>query len=224
MVSGDIHEELRETNEDTLLGTCLHWSEQIAAGINMLAVEYPKVHVASVCGNHGRRTRKERAKLRARDSFDWLLAHMARRAITAKNVTWDIPEETDARVQVHGTRYLLTHGNLGFGGGGGGITTGIWPTLIRGDLNRRKREGYAGAPYDVLLIGHYHVYRTGGEFIVNGSLKGVDEYAYSRSFGLEAPMQALWFESPRHGPFGHTPIFVAPMLPGGRVDAEAEGW
>src|SRR5690606_40632437 len=63
MISGDIHDELVQTNEDTVLGTLLYWSEQLAAGFEMLADFYPAVHVVSVCGNHGRRTRKERAKL-----------------------------------------------------------------------------------------------------------------------------------------------------------------
>jgi predicted phosphodiesterase len=222
MISGDIHEELRETNEDTILGTLLHWSEQLAAGIDMLSNFYENVHVVSVCGNHGRRTRKERGKLRARDSFDWLLAHMTRRAVETDNVTWQIPEETDARVQVHNTKYLLTHGNLGFSGGGG--ISGAMPAIARGDLKRRQREAAGGEYYDILLVGHWHTYRTGGEFIMNGTLKGTDEYVYSRSFGLEPPQQALWLETPEYGPFGHTPIFCAPMLEDGRIDRKAEGW
>lgn len=222
MISGDIHEELRETNEDTILGTCLYWSEQLAAGFSMLADAYEQVHVISVCGNHARRTRKERAKLRARDSFDWLLAHMTARAVSAENVTWQIPEETDARVTVQNTRYLLTHGNLGFSGGGG--IGGAWMSIVRGDLRRRQRENAAGETYDTLLVGHWHCYRTGGEFVINGCLKGVDEYAYSRSFGLEPPKQALWLETADYGPFGHTPIYCAPMLPDGRIDRKNEGW
>ena len=35
--SGDIHDELTETNEDTMLGSLLFWSEHIASGIAMLA-------------------------------------------------------------------------------------------------------------------------------------------------------------------------------------------
>lgn len=222
MISGDIHEELQQTNEDTILGTCLYWSEQLAAGFNMLAEAYSQVHVVSICGNHGRRTRKERAKLRARDNYDWLLANMTARAATAPGVSWQIPEETDARVQVQNTRYLLTHGNLGFSGGSG--IGGAWTSILKGNLRRRERESAAGDAYDILLVGHWHTYRTGGEFVINGSLKGTDEFAYSRSFGIEAPKQALWLETPDYGPFGHTPIFCAPMLPDGRIDRKAEGW
>jgi hypothetical protein len=222
LLSGDIHDELVQTNEDTVIGTCLYWSEQIAAGIEMLASVYPNVHIAAVCGNHGRRTRKERAKMRARDNWDWLLAHMTSRACNSENVTWNIPEESDARVKVQNTRYLLTHGNLGFAGGGG--IGGAWTTIMRGDIRRRHRESFAGEPYDILLAGHYHTYRLGGEFVINGSLKGCDEYSYTNSFGLEVPKQALWLETPNYGAFAHTPIFCAAMTDDGKIDRKAENW
>ena len=35
--------------------------------------------------------------------------------------------------------------------------------------------------------------------IVNGSLKGYDEYAYANNFGYEPPRQALWITHPTHG-------------------------
>jgi hypothetical protein len=222
MISGDIHEELMQTNEDTILGTLLHWSEQLAAGFSMLADVYDNVHVVSVCGNHGRRSARERAKLRARDNFDWLLAHMTKRATNIDSVTWQIPEESDARVQVQNNRYLMTHGNLGFAGGGG--IGGAWMSVVKGNMKRRERETAAGDAYDTLLVGHWHTYRTGGDFVINGSIKGVDEYSYSRSFGVEPPVQALWLETVDSGPYGHTPIFCAPMLPDGRIDRKVEGW
>ncbi len=38
--SGDIHEELSETNEDTMLASVIFWTEQITAGINLLAEHF----------------------------------------------------------------------------------------------------------------------------------------------------------------------------------------
>ena len=213
MLSGDIHDELAQSNESTPIGTCLFWSEQIAAGVRMLAEVYPHVHVVSVCGNHGRRTPRERMKMRAIDNFDFLLAQLsARGTADVPNVTWDIPSEADVRFDVYSTRYLLTHGNLGFGGGGG--VAGIWPAIARGYIKRRERD--AENPFDVLLCGHWHQMKWGGQFIVNGSLKGMDEYAYMNSFAPEPPQQALWVVTPEHGPSWHMPIMAC--------DREAEGW
>ena len=214
MLSGDIHDELAQTNESTPMGTCLYWSEQIGAGLRMLSEVYPKVHVVSVCGNHGRRTPRERMKMRAIDNFDFLMAQLSQRTVQdIGNVTWDIPAEADARLDVYSTRYLLTHGNLGFGGGGG--VAGLMPAIARGWQKRQQRDA-ATDPFDVLLCGHWHQLKWGGQFIVNGSLKGMDEYAYMQSFGAEPPQQALWVVTPEHGPSWHMPIMVC--------DRQAEGW
>jgi len=60
--SGDIHEELALTNEDTMIGSLLFWAEQVSAAVELLATEFKKCHVVSVVGNHGRTTRKPRMK------------------------------------------------------------------------------------------------------------------------------------------------------------------
>ena len=86
MFSGDIHEELTQTNEDTMLGSVLHWADHLAAGLVLLADEFGKVHVPVVVGNHGRRTRKPRAKFRARDNFDWFLGHLLARMLAGDKI------------------------------------------------------------------------------------------------------------------------------------------
>ncbi len=215
LVSGDIHEELKQTNESTVLEAVLYWSGQLAQGIQLLASAYPAVHVTSVAGNHGRRTPRERAKLRAKDNFDWLISQLVARETPDPDgkITWDIPEGPDATFSVYGHKYLLTHGNLGFGGGG----ANIFASITRGNVKRQGRNAAAGQPYDTLLCGHWHTYRVGPDFIVNGSLKGTDEYAWSNAFGLEPPIQALWVDTPEYGRSNLMPIYCA-------GDRKSEGW
>lgn len=197
MFSGDIHEELVETNEDTILGSLLYWSEMLAAGIDMFADEYGKVHVPVVVGNHGRRTRKPRMKLRARDNFDWFLGHLlAREFRNDARVTFDIPEAADCRVEIYDTTHLLTHGDQFRGGSG---IAGIWSPITRGDAKKRQRQSAIDQPYDVMVMGHWHQLVWGGQFIVNGSNKGLDEYAFINNFGFEDPQQAMWLVTPEHG-------------------------
>ena len=50
-----------------------------------------------------------------------------------------------------------------------------------------------------MIIGHWHQLIQLTRLIVNGSLKGYDEYAYSNNFGFEKPQQALWLTHPKHG-------------------------
>lgn len=221
MLSGDIHDELTRTNEAPIHDSVLYWSTQLAAGLDELASVYKKVHVACVRGNHSRKSRRVPAKGIATDSYDWLLSHMVARAVESDNITFDIPEESDARVTVLNTKVLLTHGDVGFAGGSG--VGGAWTAIMRGDTRRRQRDAAADAPYDMLVVGHWHQLRFGNKFIINGALKGTDEYAYTSSFAPEPPAQALWLETSDYGSFGFTGLHVAPMRDG-KVDAKKEGW
>lgn len=214
LYSGDIHDELTQTNEDTILGSVLHWADRLASGIALLADEFGKVHVPVVVGNHGRRSRKPRSKFRARDNFDWFTGHLlARQFAHDPRVTFDVAESADTHVQSYGHTVCVTHGDQTSGGGGIG---GIWPPIMRLDARKRQRSNAIGQGYDLLVMGHWHQLVFGPSFIVNGSLKGYDEYAYTNNFGFEAPQQALWLMTPEHGR-----TFTAPILP---ADRAKEKW
>lgn len=201
MFSGLLH-DLQETNDDTLFGSLLRLSELLTAGLVLLASEFSRVHVPVVVGNHGRLTRKPRTKRRARDNADWLLGHMVARAVNDERVTFDIPDSPDCRFDVYGTRFLLTHGDQTKGGGGIG---GIWPPIKR--MVAKKRAQYVADPFDVVVMGHWHQLTWGGDFIVNGALKGFDEYAMVSAFAPERPQQALWLVTPEHGITVQAPVF-----------------
>ena len=201
--SGDIHEELTQTNEDTMLSSVIFWTEQITAGINLLAEHFKYVHIPCVVGNHGRRTRKPRAKLRAKDNFDWFLAKtLEQRFIENKKVTFEVATGADLMVDVQDTTYLLTHGDQARGGGGIG---GIWPPLMR--LVARKRNN---TDFDYMVLGHFHqlIMAPSSGFLLNGSLKGYDEYAAIENFAYEVPQQALWINVPEKGILWQTSLLV----------------
>ena len=201
--SGDIHEELTQTNEDTMLSSVIFWTEQITAGINLLAEHFNYVHIPCVVGNHGRRTRKPRAKLRAKDNFDWFLAKtLEQRFIDNKKVTFEVATGADLMVEVQDTTYLLTHGDQARGGGGIG---GIWPPLMR--LVARKRNN---TDFDYMVLGHFHqlIMAPSSGFLLNGSLKGYDEYAAIENFAYEVPQQALWINVPEKGILWQTSLLV----------------
>lgn len=208
-LSGDLH-DLAETNADYMPGTLVYWAEQLAASMTMLADTFGSVHCPVVVGNHGRRTRKPRTKGRARDNYDWLLAHMVA-AQTDDRVTFSIGDDPDAWVQVYGTTYLLTHGDQVKGGGGIG---GIWPPIMR--MLARKRQRY-GRDF-IAVLGHWHqlIMAPGQGLIVNGSLKGYDEFAAVSNFAPERAQQAAWLTTPEHGPSLQFPIFCD--------DRKAESW
>jgi hypothetical protein len=212
--SGIIHEELKETNEDTILGSLDFWIDHLAAGLLLLADEFGKVHVPVVVGNHGRNTRKPRHKHRARDNFDWFLGRSLMRIFESdKRITFDVSEAADTIVPAYGRSVVVTHGDQTQGGGGIG---GIWPPIMRMDARKSQRYAAVDMPYDLLVMGHWHQLTFGPNWIVNGAMKGYDEFAFDMNFGFEPPQQALWLMTPEHGKTLTAPIFS--------LDKKKEGW
>jgi hypothetical protein len=206
MVSGDIHEELMATNEKEIMPTVLDLFGVLSWCIHTLANEFGNVFVPCVSGNHGRNTHKIRNKGRNFTSFDWLLYQfLAKRFENDTRITFHIPDGSDAYYSVFGHKYLLTHGDQ-FRGGDGVI--GALGPIIRGDHRKRSRNSQIDMGYETMLLGHWHQLIQLERLIVNGSLKGYDEYAYSNNFGFEPPRQAMWITHPEHGITFSIPIYV----------------
>ena len=215
LVSGAIHEELAQTNDDSILGTVLYWSEMICAGLHMLADEFGHVHCPGVPGNHGRLTRKPRAKGRARDNFDWLICQLvAREFHDDDRVTFDIPDAFFTQWNVYGTTYHLQHGDNTSGGGG---WMGPLGPVMRHQVKVEAVGQATSQPFDHMVVGHWHTYVNLPRGTINGSLKGYDEYAMTKAFSFEEPIQALWLTTPERGITMRSPIYCA-------VDRKAEGW
>lgn len=212
IIGGAIHEELRDTNDGYVQQALLEVQEQLIAGLTLLADRFGKVFVPCVVGNHGRTTLKPRAKGRVYESYEWnLYCQLELYFRNDKRIQFSIPGETDAYFSVLGHRFLLTHGDTLGVKGGDGIIGALGP-IARGATKVGRSEAQIGRDFDTLLMGHYHTYIPRGDAVpvmVNGSLKGYDEYArlmlrvpYSR------PCQALWFIHQRHGVTAQWPIYL----------------
>jgi len=205
MVSGNIHDELSATNELNTIPTVLDLWQHLASAIAFMADTFGAVFLPCVSGNHGRDTRKIWAKDRHHTSFDWMLYQiLAKHFADDKRITFLIPDGSDASYSIYGTRYLLSHGDQ-FRGGDGMI--GPLGPITRGDHKKRSRNSQIDLSYDVMLIGHFHQYMHLTSLVVNGSLKGYDEYAYQGNFKFEQPQQALWITHPTYGPTFRMPIY-----------------
>ena len=214
LYAGDIHDELKYSNADLIMGSVLHWSDQLASALVALADEFGKVHVPVVVGNHGRTTRKPMAKFRARTNWDWFTGHLIQRTLTGdKRITFDIGEAADNLTRSYDKTVCITHGDQVTGGSGIG---GIWPPIMRLDARKRARYQATNQPYDLMVLGHWHQLTWGPSFVINGSLVGYDEYAAVSNFGYQEPAQALWLMTPERGRTWMTGIYPQ--------DRKAEGW
>lgn len=216
MLSGDIHEELSETNEVPTMPALLELVGVLGWCIRTLADEFGAVFAPCVTGNHGRTSRKPRAKRRNHTNFDWLLYQLLARYFESdKRVSFLIPEGPDAYFKIFGTRYLLTHGDQ-FRGGDGMI--GALGPIARGDKKKRARNVQTDKSFDVMLLGHWHQYIHMNRFIVNGTLKGYDEYADANNFDVEPAQQALWITHPEHGITFRMPVYVQRSKTGAKTE------
>ena len=195
-----------ETNEIESMPVLLELLGVLIWVVNHLRSHFNNVFIPCVTGNHGRLSYKPRAKRRNHTNFDWLLYKLLERHFEHdKKVTFMIPDGPDASYMVYGHRYLLTHGDQ-FRGGDGMI--GPIGPITRGDHKKRTRQMQVGQAYDTMLMGHWHQWMPLPSTIVNGSLKGYDEWANSCNLRFEPPKQGLWLTHPHHGITFTMPVYA----------------
>lgn len=206
ILGGSIHPELSKTNGQTDFEAVVYWVPKIAAGIEMLADEFGKVYVPCVAGNHDRSpaNRRTPSKQRAQDSFSWIIYHWIQDYFRKDSrVQVEVSTGADLRYSIYDTTYNLTHGDQFKGGNGIG---GVAVPIMRGAYKKAQRQASIGSPYDYLVLGHFHQLMFLPGIIMNGSLKGYDEYAYTSNFGFERPQQALWLTTPERGVTLQVPV------------------
>lgn len=221
MMTGDIHDEITQTNDRTPQQQINGLTDALASAIEKMASSFGRLYVPCVVGNHGRDSKKPRTKGRVYTSHEWVIyTNLERFFRKSKNVTIHVPPESDAHFKVYNHKYLLTHGDSLGVKGGDGIIGAIGP-IMRGTIKTGRSEAHIGRDFDTIVMGHWHQTLWLPGCIVNSSLKGYDEFArlilrapYSR------PAQSLWFTHPEHGLTAKWEVF----LEGQRQSQDANEW
>lgn len=208
ILSGSIHEELRETNAQTINESIVDVTDLFVTGISWLADEFGRVFVPCVVGNHGRLDKKPRYKFKVQLNHEWLVyQQMARYFKNDPRVTFYIPDSPEAQWTCYGRTYNLNHGDQFKGGTG---IAGLFSPLMLGMARKQKKQSALGQPFDVMLNGHWHQYIHTDSLIVNGSIKGYDEFANGLNLPFEPPQQALWISHPEKRETFRMPILCEP--------------
>lgn len=208
LLSGNIHEELAESNEEAINLSIMGLTDLLIGGLELMLFEFPHVFVPCVVGNHGRQSRKPRAKGRVHENYEWLIYEYLRRHFSKeKRIQFMIPEGADCQFRIYNKNVLLTHGDQFHGGTG---ISGLYTPLMLGMARKQRRNQAMGRPFDMMMVGHWHQYVHTNQLVVNGSVKGLDEYAFQGNFGAEPPQQALWIEHPRNGATFRMPVLCDP--------------
>jgi predicted phosphodiesterase len=169
IVSGDIHDELRETNDGGLRSQCDAAFQGLYPGIKRFADVTPGVlHIVCIGGNHGRLTHKQQIK----NGFEHSAEHLGvydplRRVIgdMGGKIAWHIPKGERHIFELHGRRVSTQHGTMIRSQGG-----------IGGTLVPMTRWVTRANDADLYIFGHFHEADAYGKVIKNGSLIGPSGY------------------------------------------------
>jgi transposase-like protein len=201
MVTGDIHDELRETNEMVISEAAVKLGMDMASFIaTELVPLYDEIHIGAVVGNHGRTTSKPEFKS-ASKNWDWIAYKvMQERLREFPQVTIELPVGFELIVQVFDRNILCFHGD--------GIPSNM-PGIPWGGVQRRTKEladtyGALGYRIDHFALGHFHEADVVGQkrIWINGSMKGPDEYGMKRYGGGRPACQLLHTFHPTRGLVG----------------------
>ena len=203
MISGGIHDELEDTDWTPKADQVVQVTEALAGALTTMANTFGQVYVPCVVGNHGRNSQKPRNKGFVRESMEWVIYKMLERHFRGDDrFTFIIPETSTHLFDIHGFRFNLQHGDRLGVRGGDGIIGAVGP-ITRGAIKQHRRMSQVGLAYDFMMIGHWHQYTPIGDSnntLVNGTLKGYDEYAQNTlGVPFAKPSQALLLVSPKHG-------------------------
>ena len=196
LFTGDIHAELKESNEDKLLSSMLYWMDPIISALEALEREYAgEVEVDCVVGNHGRTTIKPVFKGRAHSNVEWLFWSVVRDRLADRGskVVVNVSDSMDLNVPIYGRNHLITHGDQFHGGTG---ISGAYAPLSLGQHRKGVRQQAADMDMSLMVMGHFHQFLDLPGVIMGGSMKGYDEYAFGLNLRPEEARQALWITTP----------------------------
>lgn len=205
-VTGNIHTELKATNEVEIMEQFRDVCRYLAMYLRFLADQFGRVHVVGTPGNHGRTTMKPQMKHYAATNFDWLLMEMLSMILDKdERITFTLHTGREILHDIADHRFLILHGDQ-FTGGDGMI--GPKGPITRGDVKKRINHAMMNEPYDIMVGGHFHRWMADAEIMFNGSLKGLDEYGLGKNLKYERPLQIAFSVHPEVGVNYIMPVYA----------------
>ena len=200
-ISGEIHEELKDTNEYANSELMVRFGEDVGEWIaTEFAGEFDEIEMVCVPGNHPRFTKKERSKLKW-DNGDFIASHYTRLKLEKyPHVKVVVPKAARAVVNICGEEILCLHGQ-----GVKSTMVGVpWGGILRQSERLQKLFDLVDVKVDRVFAGHWHNPNLAEDWsvVINGSLKGIDEYVVDRALAAKPPSQVLTVFHPKHGMTG----------------------
>lgn len=203
IITGIIHDELRETNDLPVTLACQLAENHLIALIKGWKKKFRKVAAVCTPGNHGRNSVKPRYNMRVYESYEWLIFCAIEKYFRDDpDVMIYVPNQVDAHYSIFGHRIMQTHGDLLGVKGGDGIIGALGP-IARGAMKIGNQQKQAGKDFDTLLIGHFHIDIPRGDatqVLCSPSLIGHNTYSHlALRVRASEPAQSLVFLHHKYG-------------------------
>ena len=202
LISGFIHEELRESNYLSPTEACLFVQDQLCSLIPWLLKEsgVKRIIVPTNHGNHGRVAPQKPIATSHKHSFEFQLFHqLARYFASTPQVAFKIEKGIHNWLEVQGQQVRFHHGDhIRYQGGVGGISIPVNKAIA--DWNKAKRA-------DLDLFGHFHSFVHHWRWVCGGCLVGYNPYALSIKAEFQPPTQPFVVVSREYGKVLAMPLF-----------------
>jgi hypothetical protein len=152
-----------------------------------------KLEIDCIAGNHGRMTPKMQVSNATGTSLETFMYHaLAGLFHDEPRVTFRIANSKMLyrRFFEKFTLRLIHGDDIRYQGGIGGVTIPLRKKIAQWDKSIRAH---------LTCLGHFHQRQDGGDFIVNGSLIGYNEFAQTIGASPEAPVQSFFLIHNRNG-------------------------
>ncbi len=185
-----------------------------------LAMHVPAMEIHCVCGNHGRWPDQRKMPTKNRYSnLDYLVYSAMRHSIGMyglRNLTFNLNRAPRQIVSIKGSSFMASHGDH-LRGGDKQLAIPIHSIAREVNATSQRHAASDLPPVDYFLVGDKHkavsLPLARGEYIINGTLVGVDEY--SIGFPPAEPQQLVFQVHPHRRKTWSYAVKVAqaPSLP-----------
>jgi hypothetical protein len=194
LITGHLHDDQKESNYMLPLPALLFALREINSVIAHLLEHggFERIVIPCCYGNHGRTTKKPRAKTAAETNYEWMLYNLlVQHWADEPRIEWHVASGGMLYIDLMGHVCRFTHGDfMTYNGGTGGASVPIMRAVSDWDKAQ---------PAALTFMGHFHTARDFGRIILNGSVMGYNAYALSIHAAYERPRQQYVLIDSRRG-------------------------
>lgn len=194
MINGEIHEELIRNSDLDTVESLILCSDYISNWIRELKKYFKEIHVIAISGNHGRFSKKPNFKKKNILNFDYLAYEFIKRETINLVDSFNLPDSPFLIQEILGSKFFTAHGDIFKGGTGLSPISGTWGRDIEKLNGLYKNIG----GFDYAEFAHFHnsildiPSFSGISIIVNGSVKGPDEFSINAVKAGSKPSQIVY--------------------------------